>query len=165
MTEMLLTLDDEEATRGLARRLADVLMPSDLLILEGPLGAGKTLLAGALVHALGVPEDEPVQSPTFALMHEYEGRLPILHADLYRLGGPDEAADLGLEERREHGAVAIVEWGLRFAPELRPDAVLTLAITGDLGRSATLEPRSARGDALLERLAASGATERATDGH
>lgn len=149
MTAKPLTLADEDATRALARRLADALAPGDLLILEGPLGAGKTLLAGALVHALGVPEEEPVQSPTFALVHEYEGRLAVLHADLYRLGSPEEVAELGFDERREHGATAIVEWGLRFDEELRPDVVVTLAITGDLSRSAMLTARSARGNALV----------------
>ncbi|MBK6810126.1 MAG: tRNA (adenosine(37)-N6)-threonylcarbamoyltransferase complex ATPase subunit type 1 TsaE [Sandaracinaceae bacterium] len=152
MTTLPFTLADEDQTRALARRLAHGLAPGDLLILEGPLGAGKTLLAGALVHALGVPEDDPVASPTFALVHEYEGRLPVLHADLYRLGSPEEVSELGFEERREQGAVAIVEWGVRFEEELRPDAVLTLAITGELSRSATLSAHSARGAALLAEL-------------
>ncbi len=156
MTTLPFTLTDEDQTRVLARRLAQLLAPGDLLILEGPLGAGKTLLAGALVHALGVPEDEPVVSPTFALVHEYEGRLPVLHADLYRLGSPEEVAELGFEERREQGAVAIVEWGVRFDEELRPDVVLTLAITGELSRSATLSAHTARGAALLAELGASG---------
>jgi len=149
MTTLPFTLANEHQTRALAERLAHALAPGDLLVLEGPLGAGKTLLAGALVHALGVPEDEPVASPTFALVHEYEGRVPTLHADLYRLGSPDEVLELGFDERREQGAVAIVEWGLRFAEELRPDAVLTLAITGDLSRHATLSAQTERGGALL----------------
>lgn len=152
MITLTFTLSDEDQTRALAWRLAQVLRPGDLLILEGPLGAGKTLLAGALVHALGVPEDEPVASPTFALVHEYEGRFPVLHADLYRLGSPEEVAELGFDERREQGAVALVEWGVRFEQELLPDAVLTLAITGELSRSATLSARTPRGAALLAEL-------------
>lgn len=152
MTHPPLTLADEDATRAFAQRLADALAPGDLLVLEGPLGAGKTLLAGALVHALGVPEEEPVQSPTFALVHEYEGRLTVLHADLYRLGSPEEVLELGFEERREQGAAAIVEWGLRFAEELRPDVVVSLAITGESSRTATLTAHGPRGSALLEEV-------------
>jgi len=162
MTVLHLTLATEDETRALARALSDALAPGDLLILEGPLGAGKTLLAGALVHALGVTEDEPVQSPTFALVHEYEGRLLILHADLYRLGSPEEVAELGFDERRDQGAVAIVEWGLRFDEALRPDAVLALSITGELSRAATLAAHTPRGAALVAALRGTGLDPRPT---
>jgi tRNA threonylcarbamoyl adenosine modification protein YjeE len=146
------SLSDEDATRCVARDLARVLLPGDLLVLEGPLGAGKTFLAGALVHALGVPEDEPIQSPTFALVHEYEGRLVVLHADLYRLGSLDEVDELGFDERREEGAVAIVEWGARFDDALRPDVRVTLSVTGDSSRAVSLLAQSPRGAALLDAL-------------
>lgn len=149
-----LALGDEDATRTLAAQLASALLPGDLIVLEGPLGAGKTLLAGALVHALGVPEDEPVASPTFALVHEYEGQSPLLHADLYRLGSPEEVEELGFEERRDEGAIAVVEWGERFADVLRPDVVVALTITGDSSRSAQLRAESERGVALLRALGA-----------
>ncbi|MCA9576563.1 MAG: tRNA (adenosine(37)-N6)-threonylcarbamoyltransferase complex ATPase subunit type 1 TsaE [Sandaracinaceae bacterium] len=145
-------LRNEEHTRALARALAGTLAPGDLLVLEGPLGAGKTLLASALVHALGVPEDEPVASPTFALVHEYDARHLVLHADLYRLSGPEEVEELGLLERREEGAVCVVEWGARFDDVLHPDARLTLAVTGESTREARVRAHTARGASLLALL-------------
>ncbi|UCH28728.1 MAG: tRNA (adenosine(37)-N6)-threonylcarbamoyltransferase complex ATPase subunit type 1 TsaE [Myxococcales bacterium] len=81
-----LELDSEAATLALARSLASVLRGGDVVGLEGGLGAGKTTFARGAVHGLGVPEETAVTSPTFALLHQYQGRLPIGHADLYRLG-------------------------------------------------------------------------------
>lgn len=107
-------LETRRDTRELGRRIAARLAPGDLVALEGALGSGKTFLARAIARALGVPESEPVASPTFALVCEYETpRGALLHADLYRLRGPDlarEVARLGLRERRAEGAVVIVEW-------------------------------------------------------
>ncbi len=110
-------LPTRRATVRLARRLAPALARGDLLVLSGPLGAGKTFFARALCRALGVPHHVPVTSPTFALVHEYAGRVPVLHVDLYRLGGPDEVEQLGLRERRDD-AVMLVEWGEPFADPL-----------------------------------------------
>jgi tRNA threonylcarbamoyladenosine biosynthesis protein TsaE len=109
-------LPTRKATIHLARRVAAVLRPGDLLLLDGPLGAGKTFFARALLRALGVPTSVPVPSPTFALVHRYEGSLgPVVHADLYRVrdeANPDAAVrSLGLREDRFDGAVVIVEWG------------------------------------------------------
>ncbi|MGH7435068.1 MAG: tRNA (adenosine(37)-N6)-threonylcarbamoyltransferase complex ATPase subunit type 1 TsaE [Polyangiaceae bacterium] len=100
-------------TRRLGRAIAATLQPGDLVLLSGDLGAGKTVLAGAIARALGV--DSTVTSPTFALVCEYETpRGTLLHADLYRLLGAGlatEVARLGLRERRSEGAMVIVEWG------------------------------------------------------
>jgi len=84
-----LDLGSEADTVALARVLAALLEPGDVIGLEGGLGAGKTTFTRAAVHGLGVPEEIAVTSPTFALLHQYQGRLPIAHADFYRLG--DEA--------------------------------------------------------------------------
>ena len=87
------------------------------MLLGGDLGAGKTFLAGAIVHARGLGAGEAVTSPTFALVHEYATpRGSVLHVDLYRLrDGPvpleEEVARLGLRERRAEGAILLVEWG------------------------------------------------------
>lgn len=107
-------LRSRKATIALGRAIAAKLAPGDLVALEGGLGAGKTFLARAIARALGVPESEPVTSPTFALALEHvTPRGELLHVDLYRLRGPDlgrEVAKLGLRERRAEGAMLIVEW-------------------------------------------------------
>jgi tRNA threonylcarbamoyladenosine biosynthesis protein TsaE len=107
-------VDSPKDTLALGRKIAERLEPGDLVALEGELGAGKTFLAGAIARALGVPESEPVASPTFALVHEYAiDKGVLLHADLHRLRGAKleiEVAKLGLRERRNEGAIVLVEW-------------------------------------------------------
>ncbi len=146
-------LSDEEATRQLGARLAAALAPGDLVVLEGDLGAGKTFLVRSVARALGVPEEIPVTSPTFTLVHELPGRVPIVHADLYRLSDPDELVELGIFERIAADAVVLVEWGERFLEALGPVAlVVRLSLTGDTSRRAHIEPRSARGEAIVDAL-------------
>jgi tRNA threonylcarbamoyladenosine biosynthesis protein TsaE len=120
-----------------------------LVILSGDLGAGKTFFTRALSRVLGVSPNEPITSPTFTLMHEYEARLPITHADLYRLADEDELAQLGLRDRRGEGSVLVVEWGEPFEAALGGDA---LRITFDLepggSRSARIEESGERSHEL-----------------
>lgn len=112
-----------EQTRALGRALAGVTAPGVVLALSGGLGAGKTAFVQGIGEGLGV--DGPVLSPTFILVAEHEGRLPLLHADLYRLDPPD-LPGLGLEEALEqHRGVAAVEWAER-APEILPPDHLQL---------------------------------------
>ncbi|MFO0747488.1 MAG: tRNA (adenosine(37)-N6)-threonylcarbamoyltransferase complex ATPase subunit type 1 TsaE [Myxococcota bacterium] len=108
----------EDATRELARALAARLEPGDVVALEGPLGAGKTLFAQALLAALGVVG--PVTSPTFALVQRYLGRdgQVVLHADLYRLGDDDDVFALGVWDDVADGALLVVEW-----PERAPSVL------------------------------------------
>jgi tRNA threonylcarbamoyladenosine biosynthesis protein TsaE len=142
-------LPSERATRALAEKLAPLLRGGDLVILSGALGAGKTFLARALCAALGV-EPRRVTSPTFSLVHEFEGELPIAHADLYRLRTSSELRELGLDALRDDGRLLLVEWGEPYAAELGGDA---------LSASFTLEPRrvafaasGARSEALRNAL-------------
>jgi tRNA threonylcarbamoyladenosine biosynthesis protein TsaE len=148
-------LATEQETLLLAHALGSRLEPGDVVLLEGELGAGKTFFAGGVCRALGVPDDVPVTSPTFGLVHELEGRAPILHCDFYRLRDPGELVELGLDERLGRDAVALIEHGERFARELGTVAlVVRLAIEGPTARRCDIEARSERGHTLLVSLEA-----------
>ncbi|HKR90076.1 MAG TPA: tRNA (adenosine(37)-N6)-threonylcarbamoyltransferase complex ATPase subunit type 1 TsaE [Phenylobacterium sp.] len=115
-----LTLPDEAATQALGRAIAAALQPGEAVCLTGPLGAGKSTLARALVRALTTP-DEEVPSPTFTLVQFYEGpRLNVAHFDLYRLSSPEEAYEIGLDEALDQGA-AVIEWPARLQDALPRD--------------------------------------------
>uniref|UniRef100_B0T523 tRNA threonylcarbamoyladenosine biosynthesis protein TsaE n=1 Tax=Caulobacter sp. (strain K31) TaxID=366602 RepID=B0T523_CAUSK len=134
-------LPDEAATQQLGRSLAKALRPGDAVCLTGPLGAGKSTLARALVRALTSP-DEEVPSPTFTLVQFYDGPdFPVAHFDLYRLTDPDEAYEIGLEEALEDGAV-LIEWPQRLQGRLPADRLaieITPSQDGE-ARRATLVP-------------------------
>jgi tRNA threonylcarbamoyladenosine biosynthesis protein TsaE len=145
----VIPLHTRRATVHLAARLAPALAPGDLVVLEGDLGAGKTFLARALCRALGVPRSIPVTSPTFTLVHEHDGRLPIRHADLYRLRDPGELPALGLREQRAEGALLLVEWGTPYLDVLGGDAlVIELALSAAGERTARPRSTGPRGAAL-----------------
>jgi tRNA threonylcarbamoyladenosine biosynthesis protein TsaE len=137
-------LKDEAATRALGRAIAAVLQHGEAICLYGPLGAGKSTLARALVRALTTP-DEEVPSPTFTLVQFYEGaRLNVAHFDLYRLSDPDEAYEIGLDEALEDGA-AIIEWPERLEGRLPGDRLdVEIGMGPDAGRrEARLVPHGA----------------------
>jgi tRNA threonylcarbamoyladenosine biosynthesis protein TsaE len=106
-------------TRALAAGVAGLAAPGDLVILAGDLGTGKTAFAQGFAQGLGV--DEPVTSPAFILVRTYEGRLPMVHLDVYRLDTMQELVDLGIAELLDEGAVTLVEWGDAVAPGLPAD--------------------------------------------
>ena len=113
-------LADEAATARLGAAIAAKLQRGEAVCLSGPLGAGKSTLARALVRALTTP-DEEVPSPTFTLVQFYEGaRLNVAHFDLYRLSNPDEAYEIGLDEALDEGA-AVIEWPERLEGHLPHD--------------------------------------------
>jgi tRNA threonylcarbamoyladenosine biosynthesis protein TsaE len=101
----------EAATVAAGRAFAERLSPGDVVLISGPLGAGKTAFVRGIAEGLGASSSE-VSSPTFTLIQQYAGRIPVFHADLYRLNA-QEAADLGLEETGEDGVLA-VEWPDRW---------------------------------------------------
>jgi tRNA threonylcarbamoyladenosine biosynthesis protein TsaE len=135
-------LADEAATRRLGAALARALRIGEAVCLSGPLGAGKSVLARALVRALTRP-DEDVPSPTFTLVQFYEADgLSLAHFDLYRLTSPDEAYEIGLDEALDHGA-AVIEWPERLAGRLPPDRLdIEIALDGE-ARRARLTPHGA----------------------
>ena len=100
-----------EHTRSIGSRLAPLLRPGDVVSLGGDLGAGKTCLTQGIAAGLGV--EDLVTSPTFVILREYEGRLPLVHLDVYRFERLGELTDLGAEEVFRPDAVAVVEWGHR----------------------------------------------------
>jgi len=96
-------------TRALAGALAELLRAGDVVVLAGPLGSGKTVFAQGVAAGLGVVE--PVVSPTFTIVREYEGRLPVVHVDVYRLDRLQELHDVGFDELVGGEAVTLIEWG------------------------------------------------------
>lgn len=124
-----IAIESEAATIRLAADIAMALEPGDLVTLSGDLGAGKTTFARALIRYLAGDESIAVPSPTFTLIQTYElPRFPLVHCDLYRLSGPGELAELGLDDLAE-GAVVLLEWPDRaagFLPRDRLDIALTL---------------------------------------
>lgn len=119
-----LRISDEPEMVQIAARVGAVLKAGDVLLLEGPVGAGKSFFARALIQSLQLhPEDVP--SPTFTLVQTYDTEAgEIWHADLYRLSSPDEAAELGLIDALDD-AVCLIEWPDRLGP-LTPDHAVTL---------------------------------------
>ncbi len=135
--QTVLSTSDAEATRALGARLATVARAGDLVCLVGDLGAGKTQLAKGFAVGLGITDI--VTSPTFVLMSEYAGRLPLFHLDLYRLDDAADALAGGLLDERQLEGVALVEWAERLGRALpvgRLDIVLDG--TGDEPRRITL---------------------------
>lgn len=142
-----LTLPTPDATEAFAARLAPCLGPGDVLLLDGPVGAGKTTFARALIRALrqraGLPPED-VPSPTFTLVQTYEtGSFQIWHADLYRITDPAEVLELGLEDAFRE-ALCLVEWPDRLGGD-RPPGAVTLTFTAGDGdtRHLSVEARPA----------------------
>lgn len=122
-------------THAFGIRLAGAAFPGAVLALAGELGAGKTALVRGVGEGLGV--SSRVQSPTFVLVQAHEGRLPLWHADAYRLGGPDELDELGLAELARDGVLAL-EWADRFLDRLPADRLEIRLVEVAAGREATV---------------------------
>lgn len=114
MTELRVKTASEEETSALGRLVGELLESPSLILLQGNLGAGKTVLARGIARGLGVPEDVPITSPTFTLMNHYQARLDLYHFDLYRLGEPEELIELGFDEFAHGSGVTLVEWPERL---------------------------------------------------
>lgn len=120
-TGLEIELDGEAETERLGRALAEVIAPNVVIGLNGSLGAGKTRLVRAIAEALDV-DAEAIASPTFVLIHEYEGRIPVFHFDVYRLPSPSAFEDLGVADYWRAGGVCLVEWADRVRELLPEDA-------------------------------------------
>jgi tRNA threonylcarbamoyladenosine biosynthesis protein TsaE len=151
-TTLHLDLPDLAATGRLGNRLGELLQPGDLILLTGPLGAGKTTLTQGVGQGAGVAKSCYITSPPYALLHEYPGRLPLYHLDLYRLGSEEEIEEMGFLDYLYGRGATLIEWPDRLG-RLKPSAYLDLelAFAGETGRTAVLK---AIGDQWLERLRA-----------
>jgi tRNA threonylcarbamoyladenosine biosynthesis protein TsaE len=142
-----------EETAALGRRLGELLFPGAIVALVGQLGAGKTFLVRAIAEGLGVPDSRIISSPTFVLIQEYQGRLPIYHFDTYRLKTPAEFADLGVHEYFQSQGVCLIEWADRV-PGILTTARLTIALepTGETARRIVLTASGTRYEEVLIEL-------------
>jgi len=138
---------DVDETRKSAAALAELLVPGDVVSLAGELGAGKTAFVQGAARALGV--EEPVVSPTFVLVREYRGDMPIYHVDVYRLDRLQEVHDLGFEDFLDPGGVVFVEWG-DAVEALLPDSHLRVELTTEEDQARLIRV-SARGPAWAPR--------------
>ena len=138
-------------TQKLGRQIGKLASPGDILLLTGKLGAGKTCLTQGIARGLGITENTP--SPSFVLVREFYGRLPLYHMDLYRLDNIDEIADLGLDDYLYGNGVCVIEWaekGIRLMP---PEYLLIMIdYNDDTERRLRFEPHGRRYSELVAKL-------------
>jgi tRNA threonylcarbamoyladenosine biosynthesis protein TsaE len=143
-----------EATHAIGKLLGESCAGGETIALIGPLGAGKTCLVRGLAVGLGAPA-EAVTSPTFVLIHEYAGRAPLYHVDLYRLDERDAVNGLGLEEYLESPGVTVIEWADRAPAVLPGDHLqITLEHLGGDRRRVTLRPQGVRSTEVVAQVVA-----------
>lgn len=147
-TTYQISTQSPEETKEWAKRLGRHLSGGEVLVLRGDVGAGKTTFTQGLAQGLAITET--VNSPTFTIVKEYEGRLPLFHVDAYRL---DEEEELGLEEYFEGDGVSVIEWAERIPSQL-PREYLEIIIesTGHQSRKLQFFPHGSRYQQLLETL-------------
>lgn len=149
MNEYIVRTNRAEETLQFSKELAQKLQPGDVITLEGDLGAGKTTFTKGL--AVGLDINKNVSSPTFTIIKEYNGRLPLYHMDVYRLEDSDE--DLGFDEYFEGQGVTVVEWAHLIEDQL-PEELLQINITHgeENSRNLTITPKGNRYEMLCKEL-------------
>jgi tRNA threonylcarbamoyladenosine biosynthesis protein TsaE len=116
-----------EETLQLGRSLGVSLIPGDIILLNGDLGAGKTHLTQGICYGVGLDEGSYISSPTFTLINEYQGKLPIFHIDLYRIDSLEEIYSLGLEEILFNQGITIIEWAEKLrSPKNHKNLILNI---------------------------------------
>lgn len=149
---LAVTTTSPDATRALGMRLAGMLQPGDIVLLNGRLGSGKTLFTSGIADGLGV--DVPVTSPTFVIVRQYKGFLPLIHADMYRITSTGEFDDLDLVEESVDG-VLVIEWGAPFAAQVGLDHLaVAIDIVDDTSRRIAFQPSGSWSGRNLAELAA-----------
>lgn len=139
------------ATRRLGARIGELASAGDVILLSGGLGVGKTCLTQGIARGLGIAE--PVSSPSFVLVRQYQGRLALYHVDLYRLEHVEEVTDLGLDDYLYGHGVCVIEWAERGMPALPVEHLLIkMEYVGLTRRKLTLVPRGPRYVEITEKL-------------
>ena len=146
----IITHSDRE-TIALGQKLGTLLEDGDMLALVGELGSGKTWFTKGVALGLGVSKDQVITSPSFALLNEYEGRVPFYHMDVYRLGSLSEFLSAGLEEFLHQRGIVAMEWADRW-PEILPEKRIdvTFIILDDNRREIKLVGHHARTKKIIE---------------
>ncbi|ACB83995.1 tRNA (adenosine(37)-N6)-threonylcarbamoyltransferase complex ATPase subunit type 1 TsaE [Natranaerobius thermophilus] len=142
---------EERQTISIAEQLAALLGPGDIVLLTGDLGAGKTTFTKGIAQGLDI--DEPVTSPSFTLMNQYSGSIPLYHFDLYRIEDPEEFLELGIEEFLYGKGISVVEWSEKL-PEL-PNSYLQVSLklgADPEGRQIIIEPYGGYYQELVSKL-------------
>jgi tRNA threonylcarbamoyladenosine biosynthesis protein TsaE len=129
---MILHTSSSEATERLGEYIGSRLMKGDILALQGTLAAGKTTITKGIARGLGI--DENVTSPTFTLISEYRGRLPLYHMDVYRLDSTEDFINLGVEELLYGDGVCVIEWSEKVMAELPASSIIILLETETDGK-------------------------------
>jgi tRNA threonylcarbamoyladenosine biosynthesis protein TsaE len=139
MKETFQTQSPEE-TQSIGKQIGGNLQAGDIIALIGELGAGKTCLTQGIARGIGIASHEVVNSPSYTLINEYAGNIPIYHIDLYRLEHHGEIVDLGLDEYLEGSGICIIEWADRMAELLPAKHIqITMTWTGESTRRIELQ--------------------------
>jgi tRNA threonylcarbamoyladenosine biosynthesis protein TsaE len=138
---MIVITENVKETEAFGECLGEILEPGDVVTLSGELGAGKSRLAQGIAYGLGVERSTPITSPTYTILNEYQGRIPLHHFDFYRFQPGEELRDLGFEEQFAGDGVCLVEWPERLAGELASGLLkIALTVTGESRREITITP-------------------------
>ncbi len=149
---MKIISDSERKTREIGKAVAKNLKKGDIVCLLGDLGSGKTVLTKGIASALGVDKQEVI-SPTFVLIRQYAGKIPIYHFDLYRLDNPEDILNLGYEEYLFDEGISVIEWADKLG-RLMPREFLKIEmrVTGEEERQLNISAQGARYNKLLEKI-------------
>ena len=143
-------LDGEEQTKEIGYKLGKLLTPGSVICLIGDLGAGKTTMTQSLAKAIGV--DDYITSPTFTIVNEYEGDMPLYHFDVYRIGSSEEMYDIGYDEYINSDGVCIIEWA-NLINDILPDEYLDIELSyNGMGREMVLKPIGEKYKKIVEEL-------------
>ncbi|CEK32216.1 P-loop ATPases [[Clostridium] sordellii] len=143
-------LENEEQTKDIGYKLGQLLTPKSVICLIGDLGAGKTTMTQSLAKALEV--DDYITSPTFTIVNEYEGRIPLYHFDVYRIGSSDEMYDIGFDEYIDGDGVCIIEWA-NLIEDILPNEYLYIEMNyKETGREMILTPKGEKYEEIVKEL-------------